>query len=628
MKIRRFLIVLLLVVLCIGNVFTPAFVSAKLAFVDVESSDYFYDAVNWAVSNRITNGTTDTTFTPSDPCTRGQAVTFLWRANESEIISGVKHPFTDVRTVDYYYDSVLWAYSNHITSGMTAKSFGPSEICNRSQIVTFLWRSEGMPESSGSVSFKDVPKDTYYYEAVRWAVEKGITKGTSDVTFSPGAPCTRGQIVTFLYRYYMGGSVSYPITVTAVGETAVLVEMLGGPGCLLASSQSFTSNQWDRTVFAGDIANVKTLWEGRGNKNISDKNFQKLLTLKPDICLINSGDCSFTDDQIEQLSKEGIQNVILPKLNNIDNLKSAVRLIGELLGDQSGNGGKNAPAIAEAYCEWADGIISKVDREVEAFRYNNIDFSKDRYMNRRDEMKETETKTGLYTLFISDWDEEASYRLYSGSYLTLNGRGVAIAPSGYSITPLSYYLSEAGIVNRAAVAEDGFELKNYYVKPLDPSTRILDINGNKGTIPSQFLTYINDPEAGKIYLGDPRFPAIVVSNNAVKAAIEQDRDSKKMWTVYPWVSAGQVGGYGFLEEQGQVVSTTIHGPYQIYVLPDGAGSWNYASAEGVLASMWAAVKYNGSFSEEVLRDEIAYLYESFYDYSLTNIQIDNILEGS
>ena len=172
------------------------------AFTDVPVDAYYYDAVTWAVNHdpQITKGTSDTTFSPSDTCTRGQAVTFLWRACGCEKVTDVENPFTDVKSSDYFYDAVLWAYKNKITTGTTATTFGPNETCNRGQIVTFLWRSQGEPASTASISFNDVADNAYYYAPVRWAVEKQITKGTTDTTFSPNDSCTRGQIVTFLYR--------------------------------------------------------------------------------------------------------------------------------------------------------------------------------------------------------------------------------------------------------------------------------------------------------------------------------------------------------------------------------------------------------------------------------------------
>lgn len=173
----------------------------KLAFVDVKSRDYFYDPVRWAVANGITSGTSSTTFSPHQACTRAQAVTFLWRAAGSPEPESTKMPFTDVAKGSYYYKAVLWAVEQGITSGTSANTFSPNTKCTRAQIVTFLWRADDTsPEWTGSTGFSDVSVSAYYWFPVRWAVKEGITSGTSATTFSPNADCTRAQIVTFLYR--------------------------------------------------------------------------------------------------------------------------------------------------------------------------------------------------------------------------------------------------------------------------------------------------------------------------------------------------------------------------------------------------------------------------------------------
>ena len=172
-------------------------------FTDVASGQYYYDSVLWAVKHdpQITTGTSATTFSPDKTCTRAQVVTFLWRANGCPKPEKTDNPFTDVKPGAYYYDAVLWAVEQNITNGVSATAFGPDRGCTRGQVVTFLWRAEGKPEPSKTDNpFDDVKPDAYYYKAVLWAVEKGITKGTSANKFSPDNTCTRGQIVTFLYR--------------------------------------------------------------------------------------------------------------------------------------------------------------------------------------------------------------------------------------------------------------------------------------------------------------------------------------------------------------------------------------------------------------------------------------------
>ena len=169
-------------------------------FVDVATGSYYEDAVDWAVENGITKGTDDTHFSPDGICTRAQAVTFLWRAAGSPEPETRTMPFTDVPVGSYYYDAVLWAVENGITKGTSDTTFSPNMTCSRAQIVTFLWRSEKSPAAGSRNPFADVKSTAYYADAVLWAVKEDITKGTTSTTFSPDADCTRAQIVTFLWR--------------------------------------------------------------------------------------------------------------------------------------------------------------------------------------------------------------------------------------------------------------------------------------------------------------------------------------------------------------------------------------------------------------------------------------------
>ena len=169
-------------------------------FVDVATGSYYEDAVDWAVENGITKGTDDSHFSPDGICTRAQAVTFLWRTAGSPASKTSTMPFTDVPVGSYYYDAVLWAVENGITKGTSDTTFSPNMTCSRAQIVAFLWRSEKSPAAGTANPFADVKSTAYYAGAVLWAVKENITKGTTSTTFSPNADCTRAQIVTFLWR--------------------------------------------------------------------------------------------------------------------------------------------------------------------------------------------------------------------------------------------------------------------------------------------------------------------------------------------------------------------------------------------------------------------------------------------
>lgn len=169
-------------------------------FTDVKNDAYYADAVKWAVDRGITNGQTTTLFGAEASCTRAQIVTFLWRAAGSPVPQTTKNPFTDLSEDAYYYQAVLWAMEQGITVGTTETTFDPDQTCTRGEAVTFLHRNAGEPVAAGNHGFQDVNGSDYYDNAVQWAREKNITSGTTETTFSPNARCTRGQIVTFLYR--------------------------------------------------------------------------------------------------------------------------------------------------------------------------------------------------------------------------------------------------------------------------------------------------------------------------------------------------------------------------------------------------------------------------------------------
>ena len=169
-------------------------------FEDVPAGAFYFDPVEWAVEKGVTTGATDTLFDPNGNCLRGHVVTFLWRAAGSPEPTSNNNPFTDVTENDFFYKAVLWAVENGITNGTSATEFSPYKECNRAQVVTFLWRSQGSPDSTAEVTFADVEEGQFYTTAVAWAVENGITNGMGDGTFGVEGVCNRAQVVTFLYR--------------------------------------------------------------------------------------------------------------------------------------------------------------------------------------------------------------------------------------------------------------------------------------------------------------------------------------------------------------------------------------------------------------------------------------------
>ena len=179
-----------------------AVLNGNMPFVDVPSDAWYGDAVVWAVDHDpfITNGIDDTHFGPTAACTRAHVVTFLWRANGCPKAEKAVNPFTDVKEGTYYYDAVLWAVSKGIAKGMTDTTFEPDTICTRAHAVTFIWRSEGSETVKADCPFTDVKEGAYYYDAVLWAASEGVAKGMTDTTFEPDTTCNRAHVLTFLYR--------------------------------------------------------------------------------------------------------------------------------------------------------------------------------------------------------------------------------------------------------------------------------------------------------------------------------------------------------------------------------------------------------------------------------------------
>ena len=222
-KARLLGVVLILCLAC--SLLAPA-AAASGQFVDVPDSAYYKDAVEWAVTRGITTGKDAAHFAPNDPCTRAQMVTFLWRMNGSPVVPNATMPFTDVPSSSYYYNAVLWATTQGITDGTDSTHFSPNQTVTRAQAVTMLWRADGSKKPAGASGFADVPAGSYYADAVAWAKEQGITTGKDATHFAPNDPCTRAQIVTFLYRYACGSG----STLTTTKYPVVLVHGLLGWG--------------------------------------------------------------------------------------------------------------------------------------------------------------------------------------------------------------------------------------------------------------------------------------------------------------------------------------------------------------------------------------------------------------
>lgn len=226
---------------------------SSVSFKDVVSGAYYAQPVAWAVENGITNGTSATTFSPNADCTRGQVVTFLWRAEGCPEPESKDNPFVDVKNkgkTEPYYTAILWAFEQGITLGYDETHFKPAASVTRGQFVTFLWRAAGEPAGSKAAPFKDVSSGAFYAAAVSWAVEEGITNGYTSTSFAPNATCTRAQVVTFLYRWKVGGLISEPCVCIDAGHQKRQnsgVEPLGpGSSQMKMKCSSGTQGRWTR----------------------------------------------------------------------------------------------------------------------------------------------------------------------------------------------------------------------------------------------------------------------------------------------------------------------------------------------------------------------------------------------
>ena len=222
-------------------------------FVDVKKDMYFYMPVMWAVLEEVTDGVSETHFGSEVQCTRGQMVTFMWRA-AGKPQCNVENPFDDIKEGDYYYEAVLWAVENGITDGISDNQFGPNQGCTRGQVVTFLWRLQGNPKPNGEHPFVDIAEDSYYANAVCWAYENEITSGTDDTHFSPSGQCLRCQIVTFLYRFFIrydDGSYYDPAYEKLISQE--LYPALGAAG---KSFDPWADMDWENSFWTVDEAEM------------------------------------------------------------------------------------------------------------------------------------------------------------------------------------------------------------------------------------------------------------------------------------------------------------------------------------------------------------------------------------
>lgn len=388
-------------------------------------------------------------------------------------------------------------------------------------------------------------------------------------------------------------------TVTAVGNAAAIVEMLGGSGRLAGTSEDFKTNSWVSKIFgSGYISSIPAFWANDGSSTISTANFNELLDLYPDVCFEISGQSTLNDSQIKELEDIGMYYVVLPVLNSKENIKWAVEIVAEVLGDKSGEGGTNAPSIAQKYKSFVGNSVSIAG--------NSAGSSK-------------------YSLFISGWDSSAQYALSGSNGVDISGSGAAVVKSRSGTMVLNDYMKIAGVTNTSSLNEysDHGQEKNWYISPFYPSSRSLSIDGNAGFYPGK--EYKLTKSENGIFLGTEGFMDVIVDSGSTRQGMLNDL----MWQFHD-KKRSLVSGledYAIFDSEGGLIPSNIHGNYEIYVNPTGVDSWTDGTVESILEPLWIAHKF-GNYEIGSLKQKIKEFYKEFYRYDLNDSEVSAILNGN
>ncbi len=380
-------------------------------------------------------------------------------------------------------------------------------------------------------------------------------------------------------------------SVTAVGEVATMVEMLGGSGRLVGSSSSFTGSNRIRSTF-DDLAGVNTWWSGDGSSPCDS--FDALLAARPDVCFEISGQDTFTDAQRTALDEAGIAYVVLPRLNSLENIEYAVTIVGEVLGDRAADGGTNANSLAADYCDWADRVIKQVSNA---------------------------GGSDMNTVYISNIDTEATWYISNATAPVWWGPGVPVSMKKEKSAPLNECMTLAHLTNRGR--------DNQYVEPLHSNHYVSSISGSGDY--DDTLTAIN--YSYRLGNSNGNYPAVIVADSQI-ADYLMDRGVDSYgywhWRVGEYLPVGNTFQYGFYDDgrEGKVVLTYIEGGYWIYVNPSGVGSWADGSVESPLEAAWLSCKFQGGVSESDLQSMVSEFYNKFYPAgaSLPNISEEYYIE--
>jgi ABC-type Fe3+-hydroxamate transport system substrate-binding protein len=419
--------------------------------------------------------------------------------------------------------------------------------------------------------------------------------------------------------------------VVATAGAAPMVQMLGGQDILAGTASDFKNNSLAMKVFGAEgVSAAETLWSGSGSSAMSAANFKRLLEMKPDVCIAMSGENSFTSAQKKELKKNKIAYVTLPAMNTHTNIKKAAEVAGKMIGDRSGEpGGVDAAKLASAYASYTDGLISKVSAKVGGrFAADKVDYNNDAGVNGKKTFSGANNSKGKYTLYISEWESSAKYKMLMGGTTLFTESGLAVAPQGYSKSPLSYYMSVAGTCNNGAALVNTEESR-WPAIPLNVNTVDNDIEGSslkvytvKG-VRNISLTRIDGDGS---CLGDENFPAVVVASKSVKNKLEA---SDYLWKNYEPRDVDGDKLYGFFGSDNSTwIASYIRGDYEIHVNPAGVYPWTEGSPESFLETIWTAAKFFGKYSDEDVANQIKDFYKKFYRYDLAGSEIDGILAGN
>lgn len=458
-----------------------------------------------------------------------------------------------------------------------------------------------------------------------------------------------------------GNIINLPEFVTsaaAPGEAGLIVQMLGGEGMLVASSEDLLSNSLAQEVFADEgISNVVSLWDKDGN--MSDGNFQKLLEMHPDCVIVCNDNSSLeTDYRKQKLDEADIPVMKIASLSSAEGIEQAVLSVGKSLGDNTSQGGLNSWKLAQDYVSYEQDLVGKVSGKNGISSYMGYNF----YKNKPDsEGTYSPTSASRITLYIDGWDDDAYLRGRAPFDRAVYQSGLAYIDKDYDYHAMTYYLSNAGIVDAVSQFSGTGTL---YLDPTDITkyssvstsghavynwnyTNVVNQIGGFQTTYHLFSVLYAGGD-GKYrsnylgFLGDKTYPAVLVSSQEIKDKLEASKNSST-GLYRPGIQVSQteeltyyyLGYDGMLDYLNSIgsnisssgLSTNIGGDYDVYVNPCGVGSWTDGSVEGFLETIWASSQFYKNYSPTEVNNKIKEFYQRFYRHDLTGAQLDDILDG-